>query len=113
MSPHELRNNVFLYFFDIIRAEHGRGSWGVDPKPRLDECRTVVAGVPFSTMGRRAFAGDKHDFVFPMIEIIPDDDLVTVPLEGNSRFGDDEMPICFKLMGDYITGEHYMIEDIL
>jgi hypothetical protein len=117
MSPHELRDNVFLYFLDIIRAKHGRGGWGVDPKPRLNECRIIIVAVvcvPFSTRGRRAgFAGYKHDLVFSMIEIIPDDDLVAIPLEGNSRFGNDEMPICFELVGHYIACEHHVVEDVL
>lgn len=34
-----------------------------------------------------------------MIEIVADDDLVAVPLKSSACFGNDELSICFELVG--------------
>lgn len=42
MPPHELRDNILFYFFDVAGAQQRGGGWGVDPEPRFDERRVAV-----------------------------------------------------------------------
>ena len=94
---HQLRDDVLLNLswppacVDRVR---------VDADPRL--CRSRRGGAGAGGWGqrrRRRRAGDEDDLVLSRVEVVPDHDLVPVPLERRVRFGDQERGIRFELRG--------------
>lgn len=42
---------------------------------------------------------DEHDLELATVEFVPDDDLMPVPLKRGAGFGDEEIWVCFELVG--------------
>lgn len=79
MHPDKPRDNCFLYFHSG---------------------RKLLIGYPHPIF---PIFLNEDDFLFTRREIVAYDYLVPVSFKGNSRFRNDKVPVCFKLLKEQIS----------